>query len=110
MVVPNGPSLARCSSTWIHWWSWVTSAKASIWGCVTIVHGVGPNRAPSEATRSAYGMVRDGEMTSGMDGPLLLGDGRCRALAQPALGDGPAVCLRRAVVDAERPHLSVVAR
>src|SRR5688500_9930104 len=102
MVVPNGPSLARCSSTWIHWWSWVTSAKASICGCVTIVHGVGPNRGPRESASSAYGMVRDGAMTSGMEGPLLLlGGGRSHALAQPALGDGPAVCLRRAVVDAE---------
>ena len=28
MVAPNGPAAARASSTWIHWWSLVASAKA----------------------------------------------------------------------------------
>src|SRR4051794_38169719 len=108
MVVPNGPAAARSSSTWIHWWSWVRSANASTWGWVTIDHGVGPRRTPSASARSAYSREREAAMTSGT-GRLLRGE-RCGSLAEPALGDGPAVGLRGAVVDPERAHLAVVAR
>src|SRR3954447_16272787 len=109
MVLRNGPAAARSSSTWIHWWSWVTSAKPSTCAWVTIVHGVGPSTTPSESGRSAYAKVREGATTSAMGGPLWCG---CRygALPQPAPGDGPPVGLRRAVVDPEGPHLAVVAR
>src|SRR5438477_10068400 len=46
IVVPNGPAAARSGSTWIHWWSPVASANASIFSCGTSIQDEGPNSAP----------------------------------------------------------------
>src|SRR6185295_15419086 len=46
MVVPNGPAAARSGSTWIHWWSPVASANASIVACGISIQLEGPNSAP----------------------------------------------------------------
>src|SRR6266849_630398 len=46
MVVPKGPAAARAGSTWIHWWSPVASANASIFSWGTSIQLEGPNSAP----------------------------------------------------------------
>ena len=46
IVVPNGPLRPRSGSTWIHWWSPVASANASIFSCGTSIQLDGPNSAP----------------------------------------------------------------
>ena len=47
-VVPNGLSLfARSTSVWIHWWSPLRSAKASMSSWVTSRHSLGPICSPS---------------------------------------------------------------
>src|SRR2546423_246667 len=46
IVVPNGPAPARSGSTWIHWWSPVASANASMRDCGTSIQDEGPNSAP----------------------------------------------------------------
>src|SRR5690606_9960674 len=49
MVLPNGPAAARSTSTWIHWWSPVASAKVLIWSWVTVCHGLCPRWLPCAA-------------------------------------------------------------
>ena len=36
MVPPNGVAAARSGSTWMNWWSWVTSANWFIWSWVDL--------------------------------------------------------------------------
>src|SRR5689334_2149407 len=47
IVVPNGPSLARSGSTWIHWWSTVAAANASIFSCGISIQLEGPKVSPA---------------------------------------------------------------
>jgi hypothetical protein len=53
IVPPNGPSAARCGSTWIHWWSSVASANRSTRSWPISSHSVGPSSVPSAATNSS---------------------------------------------------------
>src|SRR5438093_8918054 len=53
MVVPNGPPAARSRSTWIHWWSPVASANASMRSCDTSIQDEGPNSAPASSSLMA---------------------------------------------------------
>src|SRR5918995_2644139 len=46
MVPPNGVSFARSGSTWIHWWSPVTSAKASMSAWVISCQSETPSSSP----------------------------------------------------------------
>src|SRR3954447_4240916 len=46
IVVPSGLSFARSGSTWIHCWSPVASANASIFSCGTSIQLDRPNSAP----------------------------------------------------------------
>src|SRR5918997_1883772 len=52
MVPPNGVSFARSGSTWIHWWSPVASAKASMSFWVTSCHSETPSSSPSACLSS----------------------------------------------------------
>ena len=69
---------ARSRSTWIHWWSPVTSAKASIASCVTSCQSDVPRSSPSACLSS----VESGDRAHGrgpyppraMPQPLLLAD------------------------------------
>src|SRR3954470_21451099 len=54
MVLPNGPFLARSTSTWIHWWSSVASANWLIRSCVIVSQSVVPRSVPA-AVSSASG-------------------------------------------------------
>src|SRR5688500_6555707 len=53
MVVPKGVALARSGSTWMNWWSWVTSANPSIWAWVTSNHSPVPSSLPMSARNSS---------------------------------------------------------
>ena len=53
MVEPNGPAAARSPSTWIHWWSSVASAKASIRSWVIVVHSPTPMDDPTMDRKSS---------------------------------------------------------
>src|SRR5690606_13991345 len=49
-VVPKGLSrFARSGSTWIHWRSPETAAKASMSPCVTVRHSPGPSSRPTRS-------------------------------------------------------------
>ena len=63
MVPPNALSAARAGSTWIHWWSPVSSANASMRSCVMSCHAVGPR---SEPTRSCSSWIDVGRGTAGV--------------------------------------------
>src|SRR5437868_9345201 len=54
IVVPKGPVAARSGSTWIHWWSPVASANASIRPCPTSIHEDGPYSSPSFSIAPPY--------------------------------------------------------
>src|SRR3954449_13106529 len=47
MVPPKGVSLARSMSTWMNWWSPVTSANSLIASCVTSCHSLTPSSWPT---------------------------------------------------------------
>ena len=49
IVVPNGVFFAASGSTWMNWWSWVTSANRSIWSWVTVNHSPVPSSLPTSA-------------------------------------------------------------
>src|SRR6476619_2931049 len=53
MVPPKGPALARSTSTWIHWWSPVASAKASTRSWVISNQSVVPRSAPIASVSSS---------------------------------------------------------
>src|SRR3954469_8916425 len=57
MAPPNGPRLARSTSTWIHWWSPVASANASTRCWVTSSHSVVP-RSPRTAADTSATVVK----------------------------------------------------
>src|SRR5258706_12343499 len=67
-VLPNGPCAARSGSTWIHWWSPVASANASMRSCGTSTQDEGPNSAPGfrsvaiEQAGGALGRLLDGRV------------------------------------------------
>jgi len=50
---PNGPAFARSTSTWIHWWSLVASAKSWIRSCVTSIQSLSAMCSPTRGWRSA---------------------------------------------------------
>jgi hypothetical protein len=52
MVVPNGPSAARCGSVWIHWWSPVASANRFTCAWVTSIQSVTATSCPMQAATS----------------------------------------------------------
>src|SRR3954464_12245955 len=52
IVVPNGVAFAASGSTWMNWWSWVTSANWLIWSCVTSNHSPVPSSFPTSAWNS----------------------------------------------------------
>ena len=53
MVPPNGPSAARSTSTWIHWWSPVASAKAFTRSWSISSHSLAPRSSPTAAVSSS---------------------------------------------------------
>ena len=54
MVVPNGLSVfARSTSTWIHWWSPVTSANLLMSSWVTSRQSLGPMVCPTSSRSSS---------------------------------------------------------
>src|SRR3954451_13204171 len=57
MVPPNGVSLARSGSTWIHWWSPVASAKASMSFWETPCQSETPSSSPSAALSSSNPVI-----------------------------------------------------
>src|ERR1035441_304778 len=61
MVIPNCDSrLARSMSTWIHWWSSVTSAKRLIISCVTVNQSLAPTSWPVSARNSSRPLTTRG--------------------------------------------------
>src|SRR4051812_41229572 len=50
MVPPNGPALARSSSTWIHWWSSVASANRFTRAWSTSIQSLVPSSSPTAAS------------------------------------------------------------
>src|SRR3954447_26632669 len=77
MVPPKGVSLARSGSTWIHWWSPVTSAKASMSFCVTSCQSLAPRSLPSYFLSSSIPVIVVMRRTIGcaiVPGPLLVAD------------------------------------
>src|SRR5829696_1028603 len=71
MVPPNGVSFARSGSTWIHWWSPVASAKASMSFWVTSCQSETPSSSPSACLSSSSPvMVRMAGTVSGHYRPL----------------------------------------
>jgi len=44
---------ARSTSRWIHWWSFVASAKSWIRSCVTVIHSLRPISWPTRSAISA---------------------------------------------------------
>src|SRR5690625_1047675 len=52
---PNGPSFARSTSVWIHWWSLVASANVLIMSWVTVIHSVTPRSVPARPATSSNG-------------------------------------------------------
>src|SRR6476661_7519526 len=57
MVPPNGPSFARSTSTWIHWWSPVASAKRFTASCVISNQSLLPSSVPVSPGSSAMVVV-----------------------------------------------------
>ncbi len=53
MVVPKGPAAAASTSTWIHWWSRVASAKESIRAWSISSHSLVPISEPAAAATSS---------------------------------------------------------
>src|SRR6188472_2754507 len=63
MVVPNGVAFAASGSTWMNWWSWVTSANWSIWSWVTWNQSPVPSSAPMSAWNSGNALAAESLMT-----------------------------------------------
>src|SRR3954452_2967900 len=57
MVPPNGVWRARSWSTWIHWWSPVTSAKVFTSFCVTSCQSETPRSSPSACLSSSSPVI-----------------------------------------------------
>src|SRR3954454_4820044 len=75
MVPTKGVSLARSGSTWIHWWSPVTSAKASMSFWVTSCHSLAPRSWPSYFLSSSIPVIVVMRYRlPGVPGPLLVAD------------------------------------
>src|SRR5690348_7299194 len=53
MVPPNGPWAACSTSTWIHWWSPVASAKASTRSCSMVSQSLEPSSSPTASDSSS---------------------------------------------------------
>src|SRR6476660_1873927 len=49
IVPPNGVAAARSGSTWMNWWSWVTSANWFTWSWVASNHSPVPSSLPTSA-------------------------------------------------------------
>src|ERR1039457_3794264 len=61
MVAPNCDSrFARSTSTWIHWWSSVTSAKRLIISCVIVNQSLAPTSWPVSARNSSRPLTTRG--------------------------------------------------
>src|SRR5919112_1475725 len=114
MVPPNGVSLARSGSTWIHWKSSVASANASTRSWVTSCQSLTPSSSPILALSSsgpvmvsmpgAYGHRRSRGVSSddpqallGLEGELVVPAGRLD-LALGAIGGGEQQLGRRPVL------------
>src|SRR3954447_7829163 len=71
MVPPNGVSFARSTSTWIHWWSPVTSANVSTSFWVTSCQSEVPSVSPSACLSSSSPVIvrMAGHHTSRRAGP-----------------------------------------
>ena len=57
MVEPYGPAVALTGSTWIHWWSSVTSANAFTRAWSITVHSVRPRSWPAAWARASKAIV-----------------------------------------------------
>src|SRR4051794_18837991 len=53
MVPPNGPAVARSTSTWIHWWSPVASANWFTRSCLIWIQSLVPISWPAAASISS---------------------------------------------------------
>ena len=53
MVPPNGPSFARSTSTWIHWWSPVASANWFTRSWSMVSQSLVPSSSPVAAATSS---------------------------------------------------------
>ena len=73
---PNGVSLARSTSTWIHWWSPVTSANVSTSFCVTSCQSEVPSVSPCAALSSSSPVIvrMASTILRAVPAPLLLCD------------------------------------
>src|SRR5215211_358439 len=77
IVPPNGVSFARSGSTWIHWWSPVTSANTSMSFCVTSCQSLVPRSLPSWRLSSSSPVIvvmRRHYRFPPVSGPLLVAD------------------------------------
>src|SRR4051794_31502902 len=75
MVPPNGVSFARSGSTWIHWWSPVTSANASMSFWVTSCHSLAPRSLPWYCLSSSIPVIVVMRYRlPGVPGPILVAD------------------------------------
>src|SRR5687767_3529642 len=77
MVPPKGVSFARSTSTWIHWWSPVTSAKSLMASWVTSCHSLVPRVSPSASLSPSSPVIvrmRRHHIFVAVPGPLLLVD------------------------------------
>ena len=98
---PNGPAAARSRSTWIHWWSPVASANASMRSCVTSSQEDGPSSSPigvsvARSCRQPYRRSGDARRgSSRLRGDRVRPAGRTRSVMWlPGAVDEP--CRRRA--------------
>src|SRR4051794_21930236 len=89
MVPPNGVSFARSGSTWIHWWSSVASANASIASCVTSTQSLTPSSSPTFALSSSSPLMTVAAIRDRILWP--------RAFRQPRGLDAPQLGRRLAV-------------
>src|SRR5262249_59387938 len=75
IVVPNGPSAARCRFVWIHCASSVAAANASTLACVTSSQRLGPSVVPASITATrllarVHGKKRSNRDRGGLREPL----------------------------------------
>src|SRR6478735_4432670 len=70
MVPPNGVAAARSGSTWMNWWSWVTSANWFTWSWVTSNHSPVPSSLPTSAWNRGNAFSAAALMPRTLGGPI----------------------------------------
>src|SRR4029453_18140017 len=86
IVVPNGLSfLARSTSTWIHWWSPVTSANLSMSSWVTSRQSLGPMVCPTSAFSSSIPFTVVGVLMGRSISAVVVPGLRVQSVGEPLL-------------------------